>query len=67
MNDVTLGDPLTRYAKVNEQVLKTYKQDCLDASYKNMISQLQQVNWNQSAAVGGRQVNFNFLSTNNLF
>jgi hypothetical protein len=56
MNDVTLGDPLARYAKVNEQILKTYKQDCLDASYKNMISQLQQVNWNQSAAVGGRQV-----------
>ncbi len=55
MNNDNYGEPLLRYAKVNDLILKPYKQDCLDASYKSLISQLSEVNWNQSAAVGGRQ------------
>lgn len=55
MNDASLGDPLTRYAKVNAQILKTYKQDCLDSSYDNFINEMSATSWNESAAVGGRQ------------
>lgn len=55
MNDENLGDPLTRYAQVNAQILKTYKQDCLDASYDKFIDEMTATSWNESAAVGGRQ------------
>ncbi len=55
MNFKTIGDPLKRYAAVNDIILNTYSQKCLDASYNSLISQLQKTSWNDSAAVGGRQ------------
>lgn len=55
MNHESIGDPLTRYAAVNDIILNTYSQKCLDASYKSFISQMRKTSWNDSAAVGGRQ------------
>jgi hypothetical protein len=40
---------------VNDIVLETYKQNCLDASYQSFVDQLKKTSWNESAAVGGRQ------------
>lgn len=50
------GDNVQRYAAVNDIILKTYGQKCLDTSYDSQIKQMRQVSWNASAAVGGRQV-----------
>ena len=55
MLNETIGDPLDRYIAVNDAVLDTYGLDCLDTSYESFINQMKQVNWNESAAVGGRQ------------
>ncbi|XP_013419073.1 putative serine protease K12H4.7 [Lingula anatina] len=49
------ADPLTGFSMVNSLILDTYKQPCLDFSYKNMIKELQLTDWNSSAAEGGRQ------------
>ena len=46
---------LTRYAAVNDIILETYSQKCLDASYKSLIDELRKTSWNDSASVGGRQ------------
>jgi hypothetical protein len=50
----TIGDPLRRYAAVNDIILSTYSQKCLDASYMSLINQLRKTSWNDSAAVGGK-------------
>jgi hypothetical protein len=55
MDSQSIGDPLRRYAAVNDLILETYSQKCLDASYSSFINQMQQTSWNESAAVGGRQ------------
>jgi hypothetical protein len=55
MNNFHFGDPLRRYAAVNDIVLQTYKQKCLDASYKSFLNQMRAESWNDSASVGGRQ------------
>lgn len=53
MNYGHIGDPLRRYAAVNDIILETYGQKCLDASYSSFIDQLKKTSWNESAAVGG--------------
>ncbi|XP_041359445.1 putative serine protease K12H4.7 [Gigantopelta aegis] len=55
MTDSGLGDPVSRYAAVNAMMLATYSEKCLDFSYTNMIDDLRKVDWNSSAAEGGRQ------------
>ena len=49
------SDTLRSYAAVNDIILSTYKQKCLDSSYMSTIDQLRQTAWNTSASVGGRQ------------
>jgi hypothetical protein len=53
MMNENIGDSLRRYATVNDIILTTYNQTCLDASYASMISQLRETSWNESALVGG--------------
>ncbi|XP_060082693.1 putative serine protease K12H4.7 [Ylistrum balloti] len=55
MNDASVGDPLNRYAKVNEMILTAYSEKCLDYKYRAMIEDLQKTSWNSSAGEGGRQ------------
>lgn len=55
MNNEDIGDPLTRYAKVNSLMLQTYESKCLDSNYKSMITSLQNTSWSSSASEGGRQ------------
>ena len=53
MTKYNVSDPLHAYAAVNDIILNTYEQKCLDASYKSAIDQLKETSWNESAAVGG--------------
>ena len=53
MIDDTFGDALSRYAKVNEIVIKDYGQTCLDVSYSNLINQLKAVSWNDIGVQSG--------------
>ncbi|XP_061194515.1 putative serine protease F56F10.1 [Saccostrea echinata] len=55
MTDESTGSPVERYAKVNDLMLSTYSQKCLDNSFNSMIKELQNVSWNASASEGGRQ------------
>ena len=55
MNNEDIGDPLTRYAKVNSLMLQTYESKCLDSNYKSMITSLQNTSWSSSASEGGKQ------------
>lgn len=55
MINKNVKDPLERYMNVNNIMLSLQEEKCLDASYDSMIKQLREVNWNESAAVGGRQ------------
>ena len=55
MLNETIGDAFDRYVVVNQEVLETYEQDCLDASYSDFIDEMRMTDWNESAAVGGRQ------------
>eukprot|EP00112_Aurelia_sp_Birch-Aquarium-sp1_P012459 Seg2620.1 transcript_id=Seg2620.1/GoldUCD/mRNA.D3Y31 product="putative serine protease K12H4.7" protein_id=Seg2620.1/GoldUCD/D3Y31 len=55
MNNEKFGDALSRYAQVNNVILATYGEKCLDVSYKDFISSMQQTAWGSSASEGGRQ------------
>jgi hypothetical protein len=55
MLDQNVKDPLQKYINVNDIMLSLEKEKCLDASYDSFIKQMQSVNWNESAAEGGRQ------------
>lgn len=55
MMNTGIGDPITRYAAVNDIILNTYNQSCLNVSYTDFINQLKKTSWDDSAAVGGRQ------------
>ena len=57
MNNEDIGDPLARYAKINSLLLQTYGSICLDSSYKNMITYLQNTSWTSSASEGGKGEN----------
>jgi hypothetical protein len=53
MNNDSLGSAVSRYAAVNQLLLDTYEQKCLDYRYDNMIKQYQNVSWEASSAAGG--------------
>ena len=53
MNNEDIGEPLARYAKVNSLILQTYGAKCLDSSYNNLITSLQNSSWASSASEGG--------------
>ncbi|CAF0704571.1 unnamed protein product [Brachionus calyciflorus] len=55
MDQGSIGDPLTRYATVNDIFLEEYGQKCLDISYKKFIDEMKSVSWESSASEGGRQ------------
>lgn len=55
MLDPNEPDVLQRMVNVNSMLLDAYSQQCLDAGYTSMISQLQNTSWEGSASEGGRQ------------
>lgn len=55
MNNEGIGDELQRYAAVNNMMLKTYSQACLDSSYDDYVSAMKKKTWQSAAAEGGRQ------------
>lgn len=55
MTNTGIGDALARYAAVNDIILNTYDQTCLNVSYTDFINQMKKTSWNDSASVGGRQ------------
>lgn len=54
MTNEALGEPSHRLAAVNNLILKTYDQKCLDYKYDEMISELK--NTNASDAEGGKYI-----------
>lgn len=48
------GPPVNRLAAVNNLILKTYDQKCLDFKYDNMISDIRNVTWSHESAEGGK-------------
>lgn len=55
MTDSSVHDSLQKYINVNNIMLNLSGEKCVDASYDSYISEMKQVSWNESAAVGGRQ------------
>lgn len=53
MNNEGIGDELQRYAAVNNMMLKTYSQACLDSSYDDYVSAMKKKTWQSAAAEGG--------------
>lgn len=53
MVNQTIGAPVTRLAAVNNLILDTYEQKCLDYKYENMIDELRNVSWKSETAEGG--------------
>ena len=53
MNKKSLGDPIERYAIINDMIMETYGSKCLDAAYSDYISAMKKVDWKSSAAEGG--------------
>ncbi|XP_076060086.1 putative serine protease K12H4.7 [Oratosquilla oratoria] len=54
MGNASLGQPIQRYAAVNLLMLETQDEKCLDHTYSSFIHDMQQVNWANNSAVGGR-------------
>lgn len=55
MLDTTLGTEMDRFVALNQMYMKLSGLSCQDAAYNTFIKEMQAVNWNESAAVGGRQ------------
>lgn len=55
MMNTAIGDSLARYSAVNDIILNTYNQSCLNNSYDVFINSMKAISWNDSASVGGRQ------------
>lgn len=55
MNDASYGDAIERYATINDVMLKTFGMECLDVEYGDYIDSMRKVDWESSAAEGGRQ------------
>ncbi|XP_065643422.1 putative serine protease K12H4.7 isoform X2 [Hydra vulgaris] len=55
MSDTQLGDPYIRYVAVNNLIMNTYQQKCLDVSYEDYVESMKETDWGSSAAEGGRQ------------
>ncbi len=53
MTDNSRGSAIDRYSAVNELILNTYGQKCVDFSYRKFVKQMQQTSWDTSAGEGG--------------
>ncbi|XP_025835143.1 putative serine protease F56F10.1 [Agrilus planipennis] len=54
VND-SVGPPVDRLAAVNELILRTSNQSCLDYKYDKMVQQMRNVSWDSEVSEGGRQ------------
>ncbi|RZC42670.1 serine protease K12H4.7 [Asbolus verrucosus] len=55
MVNQTIGPPVNRLGKVNDLLLSTYDEKCLDYQYDKMIDTLRNTSWVSEASEGGRQ------------
>ncbi|CAH1366832.1 hypothetical protein MTP99_008111 [Tenebrio molitor] len=55
MVNQTIGPPINRLGQVNQLLLSTYDQKCLDYQYEKMIDTLRNASWDSEASEGGRQ------------
>uniref|UniRef100_A0A1B6CAA8 Serine protease K12H4.7 n=1 Tax=Clastoptera arizonana TaxID=38151 RepID=A0A1B6CAA8_9HEMI len=55
MTNETIGIYIDRYAAVNQLLMDTYNQTCVDYKYKDMINLLKNESWDSAASEGGRQ------------
>lgn len=55
MTNQSIGSPVSRLAVVNDLLLTTYDQKCLDYKYHNMINSMRNDSYNSEVAEGGRQ------------
>ncbi|RWS14382.1 putative serine protease K12H4.7-like protein [Dinothrombium tinctorium] len=72
MTNELADSALTRYAAVNKLILDVNEQNCLDYKYDKFIKSMREIEWNSSAAEGGRQwtyqtcVEFGFFQSSDL-
>jgi|688.fasta_scaffold623650_1 hypothetical protein len=62
MTDPKLGSPLARYAAVNNVLLGTTGEKCLDFKYDKFLKDMRSTDWNSSASEGGKNL-FQFCSS----
>lgn len=55
MVNQTIGPPVNRLGKVNDLLLTTNQEKCLDYKYDKMINFMRNISWDSSAAGGSRQ------------
>nr|BAN20353.1 prolylcarboxypeptidase, putative [Riptortus pedestris] len=69
MTNTKLGDPIDRYAEVNNLLLRVTNQTCLNYTYEESIKDLSNTVWSNSSTEAGRQwtyqtcVEFGFYQT----
>lgn len=72
MTNTTLGAPVARLAAVNDLLLKTSNEKCLDYKYDKMVEEMKNTSLSSSVSSGGRQwtyqtcTEFGFYQTSNL-
>ena len=66
MTDPKLGSPLARYATVNNVLLGTTGQKCLDFKYDKFLKDMRSTDWNSSASEGGKSLSL-FLHVSLLY
>lgn len=54
MTDPKIGSPLARYAAVNNVLLGTTGEKCLDYKYDKFLKDMRSTDWNSSASEGGK-------------
>lgn len=54
MTNQTIGAQVKRLAAVNDLLLNTYNQKCLDYKYGTMINDMKNVSWDSETAEGGK-------------
>jgi len=55
MINTTIGPPVSRLAVVNQMLLDTANEKCLDYKYDKMIDEMKNTSWNAESSEGGRQ------------
>lgn len=55
MVNTTIGAQIDRLAAVNQLILDTSNQHCLDYKYDKMIKLMQNTSWNTDEAEGGKK------------
>lgn len=54
MDDDGMGPPIDRLSAINDMLLASYNQTCLDYKYDKMVEQFRNVNWGSETAEGGQ-------------